>query len=290
MADDVTDEVEEGQASGETGDKSADEDTDREAQKSYETILAQEIETGVTELERPSGGLFLSGLSAGLDVSFSLLLMAVMRTLAEGRLPEPVVEMLVASMYAVGFIFVVLGRSELFTEHTTLAVLPVLDGRASVRQLARLWGIVYVSNLTGAGAFAGIAALVGPALGITEAEAFGKIAHSMTDHSSWVMVASAMLAGWLMGLMSWLVIASRDTVGQILLVWLVTASIGFLHLAHVVVGTTEVLAGLFAGQGITLLDFARFLVLTTFGNALGAFIFVALIKYGHATRAGKQGS
>jgi formate-nitrite transporter family protein len=93
-----------------------------------------------------------------------------------------------------------------------------------------------------------------------------------------------------MGLLSWLVIASRDTVGQIFLVWLVTFSIGFLHLTHVVVGTTEVLAGLFAGQGITLPDFGRFLVLTTFGNALGAFIFVALIKYGHAKHAGKQGS
>jgi formate/nitrite transporter FocA (FNT family) len=200
------------------------------------------------------------------------------------------VEILVANMYAVGFIFVVLGRSELFTEHTTLAVLPVLDGRASVRQLARLWGIIYASNLTGAGAFAGIAVLVGPALGIAEPEVFGKIAHAVTDHPPWVMAASAILAGWLMGLMSWLVIASRDTVGQIFLAWLVTFSIGFLHLTHVVVGTTEVLAGLFAGQGITLLDFGRFLVLTTFGNALGAFIFVALIKYGHAKHAGKHGA
>jgi formate/nitrite transporter FocA (FNT family) len=265
-------------------------DGEQEPQKGYETILAQEIETGVTELERSGRGLFLSGLSAGLDVSFSLLLMAVMTTLAAGRLPEPVVEMLVANMYAVGFIFVVLGRSELFTEHTTLAVLPVLDGRASVRQLARLWGIVYVSNLTGAGAFAGIAALVGPALGVAEPAAFGKIAHTVTDHSAWVMLASAALAGWLMGLMSWLVIASRDTVGQILLVWLVTVSIGFLHLNHVVVGTTEVLAGFFADQGITLLDFGRFLLFTTVGNALGGFIFVALIKYGHAKHAGKHGA
>ena len=43
-------------------------------------------------------------------------------------------------MYAVGFIFVVLGRSELFTEQTTLAVLPVLNGRASVASLLRGWG------------------------------------------------------------------------------------------------------------------------------------------------------
>ena len=61
--------------------------------------------------------------------------MAVMRTLTEGALAEPVVELLVANMYAVGFIFVVLGRSELFTEQTTLAVLPVLNrpGHARLR-------------------------------------------------------------------------------------------------------------------------------------------------------------
>lgn len=285
MADDVTEDAEDGQGGeepGQTGEK--------EPQKGYETILAQEIETGVTELERSSRGLFLSGLSAGLDVSFSLLLMAIMTTLAADLLPEVVVEILVANMYAVGFIFVVLGRSELFTEHTTLAVLPVLDGRASLRQLGRLWGLIYLSNILGAAAFAVIAAFVAPALGVAEPAAFGKIAHGVTDHPAWVMVASAVLAGWLMGLLSWLVIASRDTVGQIVLVWLVTVSIGFCHLTHVVVGTTEVLAGLFAGQGITLADFGRFLVLTTVGNAIGAFVFVALIKYGHAKHSGQRGS
>jgi formate/nitrite transporter FocA (FNT family) len=268
-------------------DPQAEKPGEKEPQKGYETILEQEIETGLTELERSGRGLFLSGLSAGLDVSFSLLLMAVMRTLTEGKLPEPAVEILVANMYAVGFIFVVLGRSELFTEHTTLAVLPVLDRRASLRQLGRLWGLVYVSNLLGTGVFAAIAVLVGPALEVADPAVFGKIAHSVTDHPAWVMVASAMLAGWLMGLVSWLVVASRDSIGQIFLVWLVTVSIGFLHLNHCVVGTTEVLAGLFAGQGISWLDFGRFLVLTTGGNIAGSVVFVALIKYGHV-KAGQH--
>src|ERR1700712_1625351 len=78
-----------------------------EPQKSYETILEQEIAAGLTELERPSPALLLSGLSAGLDVSLALLLMAVMRTLTEGVLSKPVSEILVAMMYASGFLFVV---------------------------------------------------------------------------------------------------------------------------------------------------------------------------------------
>ena|GEM_PF-5644165 len=41
-----------------------------------------------------------------------------------------------------------------------------------------------------------------------------------------------------------------------------------------------------AGQGVSMMDFFRFLSLTTAGNVAGSFVFVALIKYGHAKHAG----
>lgn len=253
-------------------------------QKSYREILAQEISSGQTELERPASGLLMSGLSAGLDVSWSLFLMGVMTTLAKSVFPHAVVEILVANMYAVGFLFVVLGRSELYTEHTTLAVLPVLGGRASVGQLLRLWSLVYVANLAGVSLFGAMTAFVGPALGVISREALGEIAHGVVKYGSWEILASAVLAGWLMGLLSWLVTAARDTISQIFLVWLVTTAIGICHLHHVIAGSAEVLAGLFAGQGITVADFGRFLLLATVGNTLGGGIFVAILKYGHATQ------
>ncbi len=95
-------------------------------------FLQHEIDEGLDALERPLIGLFVSGLSAGLDLGFSLFLMAVMVTQGQGVLAAPVERLLVANMYSIGFVFVVLGRSELFTEQTTLAVLPVLRGRSSV--------------------------------------------------------------------------------------------------------------------------------------------------------------
>jgi formate/nitrite transporter FocA (FNT family) len=257
------------------------EEKGEEPQKSYETILEQEIAAGLTELERPAAGLLLSGLSAGLDVSLSLLLMGVMHTLTAETLPKPVSEILVALMYAAGFLFVVLGRSELFTEHTTLAVMPVLDGRASLGQLGRLWVLVYVSNLTGAALFAAFVSFLGPELGVIEPRAFGAIASGLVGHPGWVILLSGVLAGWLMGLLSWLVAASRDTIGQIFIVTLVTTAIGLSHLHHSIVGTAEVLAGVFSNQGITMADFGKFLLWATLGNILGGFIFVALIKFGH---------
>ncbi|MDB5307163.1 MAG: formate/nitrite transporter [Gemmataceae bacterium] len=111
---------------------------------------------------------------------------------------------------------------------------------------------------------------------------FGEIASSLTTHPDHVILLSGLLAGWLMGLLSWLVAAARDTISQVMLTGLVASVIGFTHLHHVVVGSVEVLAGVFAGQGVTAADYGRFLLWTTLGNALGGPLFVAVIKYGHA--------
>jgi len=64
--------------------------------KASRQILQHEIEEGLFAIDRPVIGLFISGLSAGLDLGFSLFLMAIMLTHAEGQLPKPVVELLVA--------------------------------------------------------------------------------------------------------------------------------------------------------------------------------------------------
>ena len=245
-------------------------------------ILRHEIEEGLDALDRPTLGLLVSGFSAGLDIGFSLFLMAVMLTHAEGRLPRPTVELLVANMAAVGFIFVILGRSELFTEQTTLAVLPVLRGRASVRSLARLWVLVYVANQAGAAVFAGLATFIGPDMKVIDPRVFGEIAHRLTDHPAHAIFLGGVLAGWLMGLLSWLVAAGRDTISQVVLVWLVASAIAFAGLHHCVLGSVEVLAGAFANQGIGVADVARFLLWATLGNTVGGVVFVAFLKYGQA--------
>ena len=93
--------------------------------KSHVAILKTEIDEGAKQFKRTSRGLYLSGLSAGLDVGFSVLVLAVvMSTATHGELTPAVVELLKGSAYSVGFILVIFGRVELFTEQTTLAVLP----------------------------------------------------------------------------------------------------------------------------------------------------------------------
>lgn len=252
-----------------------------------ESILASQIEEGLNELERPANGLFLSALSAGLDIGFGPLLMAVLATLVGGAWGEPLTSLVIANAYAVGFVFVVLGRSELFTEHTTLAVLPVLDRQSSLKRLGRLWGLVYLGNIVGGAIFAVSMVYLAPAYGIAEASAFTDIASKLVKHEPAVLLAGGVLAGWMMGLLSWLVSAAQETTSRVFFVWLVTTSIGVAHLPHSIAGNVEVLAGLLVSAEITLANYLGFLALATVGNAIGGTVFVALLKYGHVVRGGE---
>jgi formate/nitrite transporter FocA (FNT family) len=258
------------------------------AQKSYQKILEQEITEGLKELDRETAGLFISGISAGLDVGFSLFLMGVMITLVHPESGSPLAAILVAMMYSVGFVFVVLGRSELFTEHTTRAVYPVLMGRASTATLLRLWVTIFIANLIGITAFAKLTTVIGPALGVIEPGAFNHIAHSLVEHPWWVLVLSGILAGWLMGLLSWLVTAGRDTISKVFFVGLITTAIGLCHLHHAILGSGEVLAAVFSHSGLGVRDYGYFLLWTTLGNIGGGVFFVALLKFSHVIRGGHE--
>lgn len=249
-------------------------------------ILARQIRSGLNELERPADGLLLSGLSAGLDIGFGPLFMATVLALTAGVYDEATRTLLVSNAYALGFVFVVLGRSELFTEHTTLAVLPVLDRRASLSSLLRLWGLVYAGNLVGATIFAVAMWWLAPAYGIADAGVLVELARPLLDHGAFATFMGALLAGWLMGLLSWLVAAADGTLARLAVVWLIAAAIGLAHLPHSIAGTVEVLAGVLVAH-VEPFVFLRFLAVSTLGNAVGGVVFVALLKYGHVVRGGE---
>lgn len=258
-----------------------------EPQKSYDTILEQEVTSAEEEMERPALALLLSGLTAGLDLGFGPLTMVVLAATLEPVVTKPTLHVLMANAYAIGFIFVVLGRSALFTEHTTSAILPVLTKRSSVRKLLRLWGLVFLGNTLGCILFSAFAATLVPSLVEGSATQFAELAHRTVSHPSWVMFLSAIMAGWIMGLVSWLVVASRESINQLVCVWLATSVIGLAGFHHSVAGTVEVLTGVILGDGATLADYLRFLALAVPGNAIGGVVFVGILKWGHIqTNAG----
>jgi len=270
-----------------TSKKRTKEPVEQKPQKSQQQILKHTEEAALTQLNRSPVGLMLSAFTAGLDIGFSVFLMAVVLTLFNGVFPEPVVHFMVANMYPIGFIFVVLGRSELFTEHTTLAVLPVLQGLASLKKLLKLWVIVYFSNIAGGLIFALILSYLANSIHFLQGWSLDTISSQLISPSWTTKILTAALAGWLMGLLAWLVAAARETVSQILIIWIVTTCIGLAGLSHCIVGNIEVSSGLFSGN-ISFSQYLNFLIPVTLGNIIGGVFFVGILKYSHTALSGKE--
>ncbi|MFT5641065.1 MAG: formate/nitrite transporter FocA (FNT family) [Algoriphagus sp.] len=247
--------------------------------KEVNQILDEQIKTGLKEFDRSNGALFLSALTAGLEVGFSVLFMGTIFTLFNSSVSPEALKMYLAFCYPIGFIFVIIGRSELFTEHTALAILPVLNGSVSFKNLLVLWGLVYTGNLVGGYIFGFLISKIGPAVGFIELSTFAHLAHKLVDHQWDVILLSALLAGWMMGLLGWLVTSSQETMSRIVIIILVTAIIGVAGLHHCIVGSIEVFSGFITSDEITLSDYLRFQLWATIGNAIGGSVFVAVLKF-----------
>lgn len=249
-------------------------------------ILSQEMGEATVQFRRPPVRLLMSSFSAGFDIGLGPLLIAFawswLDTSSIGG------HLLVAAFYSIGFLVVILGRSELFTEHTTRAILPVIDRRETVRSLARLWGLVYLGNVAGTVVFALGATPLGLGLGLFAREGLAAMVSRHLGISALLLFGSAIGAGWIMGLVSWLVTASRETTAQILLIVVLTGTISFLGFNHAIAGSAELLMGLVASQ-LGPLQWVRFLLITTVGNAIGGAGLVAILKYGHAREIGAEG-
>jgi formate/nitrite transporter FocA (FNT family) len=236
---------------------------------------------GEEELERSFNGLAWSGLAAGLSIGFSFLAQAVL----QAHLPDTAWRPLVSGFgYSVGFLIVILGRQQLFTETTLTAVIPALTRRTIPTLLLtlRVWVIVLTANLGATWVFAGIAAQPGIFPQPTMAAMAELSAHAL-EGSFWHTVITGGSAGWLIGLMVWLLPAADAS--RALIIILLTYVIAICQFPHIIAGSVEAAFGVVTGQA-TVGDYAfRFLIPTFLGNAAGGTILAALLN--HAPLAGE---
>jgi formate/nitrite transporter FocA (FNT family) len=248
-------------------------------------IMSEQIEAGLKEHKRSDLGLFLSSLSAGLEVGFSILIIGIIYTLFKDESSFGQLTLMMALFYPIGYIFVIIGRSELFTEHTTLATLPVLNGETTLRSLAKLWIIIYVGNLIGGYIFGSISLFFNSEMHLIGKDFFYFVSEKMLKYSVSATLISAIMAGWLMGMLSWLLSAAQDTFSRIVMIFLVTFIISIAGLHHCIVGSIEVFMAFFAeANHISWQQFFKFQVLATLGNIIGGVFLVAVIKFAHSKR------
>lgn len=241
--------------------------------KSAGEILETIIEDGREELERASLGLAFSGFAAGLNISFGMVALAIVASLTGG------VGLAAYFAYPLGFLIVILGRAQLFTENTVTPVTVVLMGEKGIWNMLRFWAVVFVSNMVGTALFAAVL-VYGQVLESGPFELLLGYAGEKLGYGWWTTFLKAIFGGWVVAIAAWLVAASRDTISRVFFVFSLAALIPAAGLTHCIAGSSEFLMSVFSGEETWGEYLGGFLLPTTLGNTVGGVILVALLNYG----------
>ncbi len=245
----------------------------------YRDILSRVIHEGEEIFKIKNQAITLSAVIAGLEIGFSYLLICILYYLLSGKISEAVIVKLFAVVYPLGFIFVILGKSALFTEQTSVLTLPVLNGQRKIWELLRIWGLVIIGNVFGGILFVLFIGSLGPRLDLFTHETMAEIGEHIVDNDAWTLFLSAVVAGWLMGLLNWLLNSTINSLTRILLIVIITGVIGFGGFHHSIVGNIEVFGAVLYSNSVTFVDYLWFLLLALLGNSIGGGIVVGLFKY-----------
>lgn len=234
---------------------------------------------GEHELHRPIAQLFWSALGAGLAMGFSFVTEAALSAHLPPDASWP--QLITKFGYCIGFLLVILGRQQLFTENTVTPVLPLFRhcGLAELRNVARLWSTVLGANLLGAFIFAAVVYYADP-MPPHVLEHAHEIATKVAEKSASHNFMGGIFAGWLIASLVWLLpFAGTSRVAMIIII---TYVIGLGSFSHVVAGFVETSYAFLSGEIAFGQVWLRFFLPTLIGNVLGGTALVAAINHGQA--------
>ena len=256
---------------------SEDQIKDAESRTSVSAAIIHEAirQDGDEELQRPVSALAWSGLAAGMSMGFSFLAEGLFRTFLPDAHWRP---LLVNLGYPLGFLIVVIGRQQLFTENTLTAIIPLLARRnwATFWSVARLWAVVFIANIVGAHLFAWTLADTTMTRPETQ-QALADLAKEAAAVSFGTALLRGIFAGWLIAMMVWMR-AAVDT-GQIAIIVVLTYIVGLAGLTHIIAGSVEVLYGVARGELSWWSYIAGYMTPTLIGNIIGGTALVSALNH-----------
>lgn len=231
---------------------------------------------GEEELDRTKRSLIWSGIAAGMLISLSVLGEAVFRT----YLPDSPSSYLIENLgYSLGFIAVIMGRMQLFTENTITTVLPIMRDRTlgALGAMLRLWGIVLAANVVGAFAAAALFVFT-PAIPSEIMPAIEDLSRHATGMGAYQGFWRAIPAGVIVALIVWMLPQADEAAFFLILTftWLIAAG----DFTHIVAGSVEMAVLVLQGElggGQAVFDF--FLPVLA-GNIIGGTLIFTLVAWG----------
>ena len=246
----------------------------REARESSEetvaTALEQSIHEGVARLNRSWPELLATGTVGGIDLGLGVLALLIVRDVTGSR-------QLGALAFSVGFIALVLAKSELFTENFLVPIAAVISRNASWWQVLRLWGGTALMNLAGGWVIMGIVVLGVPRLaGTATVIEVGK--HYPELGISLATFMSAVLGGTIITLMTWMERGTRSMLGKLTAAVVAAFLLAGAPALHSIVSSLEMFVALQAGAPFGYLDWLGIFAWAVLGNMVGGMGLVTMLR------------
>jgi formate/nitrite transporter FocA (FNT family) len=244
-----------------------------------EEIVEQAVDRGEESLRRLPRDILVTAVIGGVEVSLGAL--AAMVVLGSALQAAPQLHLygalaLGGLVFPIGFLFVILGRSELFTENFLVPVVAVLRSECSPAALLKLWALSWVGNMAGCAVMAAIASIPN-AVGKPMLVGYAAYAGYKLSLPGIGVFFSAVLAGMVMTVLTWLMSAIGNPVVKVFAIWAAGYAIFATNLSHTVVSAALVFVGaplVHRGLG----SVAAYIGLCTVGNLVGGVGLVTLFR------------
>ena len=247
--------------------------------RSPDEIWDESVKEGSRRLGRGTLGMAATGVIGGVEVMIGIMALTVVSGALAVALPEQIAHIGGSLFFGIGFVMIILGRSELFTENFLVPIAPVLRRLAPVSAVARLWTVTMLANLLGILVLATIftrASLVPP----ETLDAAGKLADTLAERDFVAALLSAIVAGTIMTLFTWLSTAVELDIGRVAIALIIGFVLAAPSLNHAVVSFGEMTFALLAGSAETAewIDLAQNFPVAVLGNLIGGLGFVTLAR------------
>ena len=278
-------------------DEPEDEDADRREQNAEQPeeapepheMFARTQEEGERRLTRTRLELVTTSLVAGFDIVFGVVALAAATAAFTPHFGEEAAHFFGSLAFGIAFIFIVVGRSELFTENFLVPITAMRRGKLSKLKLAELWTISPIVNIAGGTALILIVSSQG-VLPEGAPHAVNQAAGHIDNLSLWSAFLSAIVGGALITGMTWMVEGVGTVGGRIVVAWIAGSLLALASLNHVIVVTLELIFGMRYGADIALGEvFANFGIAVA-GNMIGGIVFVTLTRTSQAIGSGETDS
>ncbi len=235
-----------------------------EIAESFDSI----VEEGAARLARSWTTVLITGIFGGMEIGVGVMAyLAVMH--------ETHNHLLAGLAFSIGFIALLLAKSELFTEGFLIPIMAVLAKEASFGQLMKLWGGTLVMNLVGGWVFMWIVVTAFPQWKPELAEA---ALHFVEAGFSWQSVCLAILGGSTITLMTRMQHGTDSDVAKIVAAIAGGFLLAGLQLFHSILDSLLVFGAIHAGAEVTYGDWIGWFGYTLGFNVLGGLLLVTALR------------